>query len=57
MYHNQQGLQQFGYDNVRINCVRVPDVKYTTYEDSGAKIPSDRLYKIASAITGVFFGA
>ncbi len=49
--------EQFGYDNVRINCVRVPDVKYTTYEDSGAKIPSDRLYKIASAITGVFFGA
>ena len=31
--------EQFGYDNVRINCVRVPDVKYTTYEDSGAKIP------------------
>lgn len=47
---------QHGMNSVRINTVRVPGVNYVTYENSGAAIPSDKLYKIAQTVTGVFFG-
>ncbi len=43
-------------DSVRINTVRVPDVNYVTYENSGASVPADELYRIAQTVTGVFFG-
>ena len=43
-------------DSVRINTVRVPDVNYVTYENSGAYVPADELYRIAQTVTGVFFG-
>ena len=43
-------------DSVRINTVRVPDVNYVTYENSGASVPADELYSIAQTVTGVFFG-
>ncbi len=43
-------------NSVRINTVRVPDVNYVTYENSGASVPADELYRIAQSVTGVFFG-
>ena len=47
---------QHGMNSVRINTVRVPDVNYVTYENSGASVPADELYRIAQSVTGVFFG-
>lgn len=47
---------EHGMNSVRINTVRVPDVNYVTYENSGASVPADELYKIAQTVTGVFFG-
>ena len=46
----------YGIDDVKLDTVKVDAVNYVTYEDSDKEVPSDKLYRIAQAVTGVFFG-